>query len=254
MFAYHKMGVHITTYANKSHGLFEALVHNEFGVHVEVLGWGTEWRGFTDKFEGVLAYLDTRKDEDIVVFLDGFDTMINRDPAEDLERLFTQRGCKVLLSREPKMTQDVMGHVVFGACKDGVTANTGMYMGYAKELREVLTHAMRLTCKDDQVNMNTVCKSYDFIEVDTDERIFKNVSPLERRETDAIFVSFPGSFSFKRMFRGIFEYAQFVYIHVLSLIIVGLVLFPSRTHILLPALLGFSGFYAFFADTSCTVT
>ena len=40
----------IVTYANKSFGMFEELVNNEFKVPVRVLGWGSKWNGFTDKF------------------------------------------------------------------------------------------------------------------------------------------------------------------------------------------------------------
>jgi hypothetical protein len=39
------MSIEIVTYANKSQGMFEELVNNEFGVPVKVLGWGTEWKG-----------------------------------------------------------------------------------------------------------------------------------------------------------------------------------------------------------------
>lgn len=245
--------VYITTYANKSQGMFEELVNNEFGVRVEILGWGTKWNGYKDKLKGLLVYLDTRDDEDIVVLVDGFDTKINK-PTKDLESRFKKMDCKVLLSKEPQVNQDIMGNIVFGNCKNGVTANAGMYMGYTRELKEVISDTLRLKCNDDQVNLNTICNNYDFIKVDENEIIFKNVSPIDNHNnTDAIFVSYPGSVSFKRYVRGIFEYTQFRYIHILSLIIIGLMLFPSKTHILLPILLGYSSFYAFLADKSCTL-
>lgn len=241
--------VYITTYANKSHGLFEELVNNDYGVQVEVLGWGTEWKGFTDKFRGMLKYLDTRNDDDIVVFVDGFDSKINKSTKE-LETQFKKLDCKVLLSLDPLY----ISRLVFGTCKNNVVANSGMYMGYAKELKEVIGSAMSLKCNDDQVNMNTVCKDYDFILVDEDEIIFKNISPLNKNvDTDAFFVSFPGSVNFTRYLRGIQEYTQYFYIHILSIIILGMILFPSKTHILLPILLGFSSFYTLFAEKSCTL-
>lgn len=241
--------VYITTYANKSQGLFDDLVNNEFGVNVEVLGWGTKWNGFTDKFKGVMKYLDTRNDDDIVVFIDGFDSKINKS-TKDLEDRFKKLDCKVLLSKDPaKITR-----LVFGTCKNNIVANSGMYMGYTRELKEVIGAALSLKCNDDQVNMNTVCNKYDFIRIDEDEIIFKNFIPINKRvDTDAIFVSFPGTINFMRYFRGIQEYTQYFYIHILSLIIIGLILFPSKTHILLPILLGFSSFYTFFADKSCTL-
>lgn len=79
------MSVEIVTYANKSQGMFEELVNNEFGIPVKVLGWGTKWNGFTDKYKGMSEYLETKKDEDIVIFLDGFDTKINKYPHAIIE-------------------------------------------------------------------------------------------------------------------------------------------------------------------------
>jgi hypothetical protein len=39
------MSLEIVTYANKSQGMFEELVNNEFGVPVTVLGWGPSGMG-----------------------------------------------------------------------------------------------------------------------------------------------------------------------------------------------------------------
>jgi hypothetical protein len=92
----------IVTYANKSFGLFEQLVNNSHGVPVHVLGWGTQWNGFKDKFIGMVEYLKNKNDKDIVVFLDGFDSEINRPLCNLLER-FQQTNCKVLMSKEPHL-------------------------------------------------------------------------------------------------------------------------------------------------------
>ena len=57
-------------------------------------------------------------------------------------------------------------------------ANAGMYMGYVKNLKIVLKESIQMKCVDDQVNLNTLCKKYNFIKVDDKELIFKNFSPL----------------------------------------------------------------------------
>tara|TARA_B110000503_G_scaffold50190_1_gene81338 strand:- start:275 stop:508 length:234 start_codon:yes stop_codon:yes gene_type:complete len=62
------MSFEIVTYANKSQGMFEELTNNNFGVQIKVLGWGTTWKGFSDKTEGVLKYLETKNATDIVTF------------------------------------------------------------------------------------------------------------------------------------------------------------------------------------------
>ena len=56
--------VEIVTYANRSQGLFEELIHNEYDVPVRVLGWGTQWNGYSDKSKGVVEYLKEKDDDD----------------------------------------------------------------------------------------------------------------------------------------------------------------------------------------------
>jgi hypothetical protein len=131
----------IVTYANKSFGLFEQLVNNSHGVPVRVLGWGTKWNGYSDKSKGLVEYLKNKNDDDIiVVYVDGFDSEINRPLCNLLER-FQQTNCKVLMSKEPHMGSVIVKGVlknIFGDCHSGLIANAGMYMGYAKYLRIVL--------------------------------------------------------------------------------------------------------------------
>jgi hypothetical protein len=105
-----------------------------------------------------------------------------------------------------------------------------------------------------QVNLNTICQKYDFIKVDEDEKIFKNFGPLDKKhESDAIFVSYPGSLGFDRYSRALIEYTQFLYMYILCLLILGLSLFPQRQEILLSMLILFITFYVLVADKSCTL-
>ena len=245
------MSLEIVTYANKSQGMFEELVNNEFGVPVKVLGWGTKWNGFSDKYKAMTQHLETRGDDDIVIFLDGFDTKINKNPHEVVE-LFKKFDCKVLVSRDPDPFR--AAPLVFGKCGGKYTANSGLYMGYAKELKSVIDEALAEKCEDDQTNLNTICQTSDYVKVDEEEKIFKNFGPLDKKhDTDAIFVSYPGSPGFDRYTRAIVEYTQFLYMYILCLLILGLALFPQRQKVLLPTLVLFTTFYAFVADKSCTL-
>jgi len=246
------MSVEVVTYANKSQGMFKDLIDNEFGVPVKVLGWGTKWNGFSDKYKAMTKYLETKNDTDIVIFLDGFDTKINKNPHEVTE-LFKKCDCKVLVSKDPEVPGKLLTHMIFGKCGKKSTANSGLYMGYAKELKSVLDEALAEKCEDDQTNINTVCQKSEFVKIDEDEKIFKNFGPLDKKqELDAIFVSYPGSPGFYRYTRAVVEYTQFLYIYILCLLILGLAFFPQRQKVLLPTLTLFTLFYAFVADKSCT--
>ena len=96
------MSLEVVTYANKSSGMFEELINNEHGVKVKVLGMGKKWNGYLDKSKGLLEYMKTKKDDDIIVFIDGFDTKINKD-ISNVKSLFESYECKVLFSKHPDM-------------------------------------------------------------------------------------------------------------------------------------------------------
>lgn len=247
------MSPEVVTYANKSQGMFEDLINNEFGVPVKVLGWGTKWNGFSDKYKAMTKYLEMKNDNDIVIFLDGFDTKINRNPDKVVE-LFKECNCKVLISKDPEVPGKPLTRMIFGKCGEKSTANSGLYMGYAKELKSVLDEALAEKCEDDQTNINTVCQKSEFVKVDEEEKIFKNFGPLDKKhDSDAIFVSYPGSPGFNRYTRAIVEYTQFLYMYILCLLTLGLAFFPQRQRVLLPTLVLFTIFYAFVADKSCTI-
>tara|TARA_B100000287_G_scaffold425854_1_gene472835 strand:+ start:65 stop:829 length:765 start_codon:yes stop_codon:yes gene_type:complete len=245
------MSFEVVTYANKSLGMFEELVNNEFDIPIKVLGWGTKWNGFSDKYKGMHKYLENKNDDDIIIFLDGFDTKINKNPRDVLE-LFNKYNCKVLVSKDP-VPYGIFSRMIFGTCKGKTTANSGLYMGYVKYVKQFINEAINMKCEDDQTNLNILCEKFEYIKVDEDEKIFKNFSSFQKNKTsDAIFVSYPGTFGIERYLRGLFEYTQFVYMYILCVLILGLALFPQYKRILSTLLISVLSFYIFFADKSCT--
>lgn len=255
----------VVTYANRSNGLFDKLINNEHGVHVEVLGWGTKWNGFQDKIVGVLNYLKTQPDDEIVIFVDGFDSII-KDDLSTVKQKFEQYDCKVLFSKDEN-TQHVifkpfvyfMQRTIFQNCNRNVRANAGMFMGYAKHLKIVLNDISKSKCKDDQVVGNKLCKKYDFIKVDTHNKIFKNyvTIPLEKQmskeflQNDAIFVSFPGTLSLSRASRQIPEYLQFFYKYIVILHLILIAVFFKKYLYFGASLFIISLYYFIFCDRSC---
>ena len=196
------MSVEVVTYANKSFGMFEELINNEHGVKVKVLGMGKKWNGYIDKSIGLLKYMETKKDNDIIVFVDGFDTKINKD-ISNVKSLFESYECKVLISKNPDIFDRYFN--ISGAmpkCDNKHIGNVGMYMGYVKHLTILLKESVQMKCLDDQYNLNVLCKKYDFIKIDDKELIFKNFSPLDKKESvNSIFISYPGSITLERISR-----------------------------------------------------
>lgn len=213
----------LVTYATHSFGTYEDLINS--GHPIVVLGWGTPWTGFIDKFKGIREYLDTLDDDEIVVFLDGFDSVINK-PLDSLEDDFKSLDCKVLVSHDssnilPEIVQDYTRERVFGSCKDNKTANTGLYMGYCSHLKLVLNQALVGESDDDQRNFNQLCQYFPFIKVDHEKVIFENCENAEQvKRSKSYFSQMPGTISTSRVTRAIKEYSKYFWVEILLLVII----------------------------------
>jgi hypothetical protein len=251
------MTIEVVTYANKKFGLFDKLVNNEFGVQVTVLGMGTEWTGFNDKYRGMAKHLETKSDDDIVVFVDGFDTLINKD-LTGFEEKFRDTGAGIVVSADREPFGTYVSRKVFGTCDGDRVANTGMYVGYARDIKTVLADALDMSCEDDQVNMNTLCSAYDFIQVDDDRVFFENVSPMadtKNVSSSAYFISFPGTLGFDRVGRALREYVQFFRVEFVVLALIALAVAPKRRKpIVVATIASLIAAYAAFAEKSCVDT
>jgi len=205
------MTTHIITVATHKEGKLQELIDNKFNSNITVLGMGQTWTGFKMKNELALNYINKLQDDDIVIFLDGFDSEIKLEPNLAVER-FKKNNYKLLFSYEPGSNLFKLDRWVWPSCKKNEPLNMGLWMGYVKYLKIFLTESLKAKCKDDQVIGNSLCSKLQFIEVDKNEQIFQNLKIANgfNYNGQAIFISYPGSFSFKRAYRFIFEYVQFI--------------------------------------------
>jgi hypothetical protein len=227
--------IYFVTYATHEQGLFKKLINNEHGVQIEVLGMGTKWTGFFDKVDGIMKFARDKQPDDIIVFLDGFDTIVNTKP-DDLMKHFRSYGAKILVSLDHG-TEDVYAIVdwtqrhVFGNC-NGVIANSGLYMGEVSELKKMWRNMKRQYTADDQRALNSVCSIVD-IAIDTERLIFENKT-LRRtpRKHEPIFVSFPGGgdpditwydLAHRYLWRAPFEYVWLLPMEIIVAILILLV-------------------------------
>lgn len=205
--------IHYVTYATHSYGMYEKLINNKYNIDIKVLGWNTKWYGFMDKYKAMIKYCDTLSDEHIVVFLDGFDTIINKN-TKSLEAVFDNMQCDILLSKHNIVMPNYITHKVFGTCQNNVVANSGMYMGKCKYVKRMLRSVLNEDTDDDQRALNSVCSSTDLnIVIDTKSVVFhngkitKNINPY--------FISYPGAINapfnqkVRRYYRAIFEYSKY---------------------------------------------
>jgi hypothetical protein len=217
----------VVTYATHDFGTFQDVIHNEHGVPVKVLGWGTKWNGFMDKVNGVLEYCETLPDDEIIVFIDGFDSQIMR-PLDGLEETFRKFNCKVLVSRDPALTGKHINGKIFGTCREELTVNSGLYMGENLYLRRFLKTSLEQKSSDDQRNFNSACQYFDWVQVDEDSKIFFNKSTFStsKKVPEGIyFFQEPGKMSVSRWSRGIVEYAPFFKTEIALCVLAVIVIF-----------------------------
>jgi len=220
----------IIIYATHSYGTYPELIKNK---DVVVLGYNTKWEGFIKKAKTITDYLSTLPPDEIVVILDGFDSVINK--TDNLEEVFKSMNCKVLISKEeksgfskimPEFMENYIKWRVFGTCKDNVIANSGLIMGYVYYLRIVWEIISNGKSGDDQRNLNEACSDLPFLKVDTSNIIFKNCDDTVCvGKSGSYFSQLPGEMSWSRAKRALVEYPKFFIPEIIILLIIIISLF-----------------------------
>jgi hypothetical protein len=242
------MGFKVITYATHAQGMFDELKSSY--PDLVVLGWGEKWTGFANRSKAIIKYIENMNDDDIVIVVDGFDTKIIKSPEVAVERFISSRS-KLLFSKESAYK---VSSIVYNICKGDSYLNAGLYMGYAKYVKVLLNEMVsNQKCKDDQVNFNKLCKKFDFIDVDTDYKIFFNVKAGYKytNDKDVCFLGYPGQLTPYRVMRGIIEHSQFFLFYIVLILLLVTLKFPHMGTILTFL---FFIWYIAFAEKSCIKT
>ena len=224
--------LHIVTYATHKTGRFEELINNKYNLNITVLGFGTKWKGYNDKIIGLQKFCKKINKKDIIVFIDAFDTIINKNP-KNLLKEFKKFNTNILVSKHPS-SNDYITIKIFGNFE--VIANAGMYMGYVEDLELLCKEILDRNINDDQIALNQCIynpKKKLNIKIDENNIIFKN-HPIYNFFTndtyDSFFVSYPGgsqnSFRYKlnRYRRALSEYLHFFKLEALILLLLILII------------------------------
>lgn len=226
--------IHFVTYATHETGMFRKLVDNKYGVEIKVLGMGTKWNGFMDKIKGVNEYsaeIAEKSPEDIIVFIDGFDTIIGKNVNSLLEK-FKKYNCDILVSEEPRIKY--ISQKLFGNYP--TIANSGMYMGYATKIKRMTDLILERETRDDQEALNYCINTFTDdlnARIDTDKEIFYNnpfISFCSKKEPNCFFKSYPGgnnntlSYRMFRLRRAVWDYYPYFKYELFSLLIIILLI------------------------------
>ena len=215
----------IITYATHAEGLFNELVKNE---DVVVLGYNTKWKGFVHRDNVILEYLNTLPETEVVAIVDGFDTIIKK--TDGLLEAFEKMDCKVLFAQEdksgfsdyiPSFLEKYIKSKVFGICKDGLTANCGLSMGYVYYWKILLQIIIDGSSDDDQRNLNESCNRLPFLKIDYKKEIFENCTSMESvKKSKAFICQIPGEMSWSRIKRAMVEYPKYFIAEIIILILI----------------------------------
>jgi len=193
--------------------LFESCKKN--GKDLEVLGMGEVWQGFNWKYLIMIEYLKTLPMDDIVCFIDGYDVICCRNLNQlvyEFKEIKKRTGCKLVVGHDKKSTMMTLSVLFFGSCNNN-NINSGMYIGYVKDMLEIIQKIYELNPKndaDDQVLMTEYCKKnkeefycdvesklflsllYPLEEIDKYMEIDENTHILKYKSSEPFFVHAPG--------------------------------------------------------------
>jgi hypothetical protein len=229
--------IHVVTYATHSDGLFKKLINNKFNIKIDILGWNTKWNGFYDKVRAIHNYSKKIPKNDLIIFLDGFDTIINKNIDTKLLETFNYLNCDILISKHPTFINQYITNKIFSNDSNDIhIANSGMYIGYADVVHNIFTDMLDTDTIDDQRALNICMKKYNY-KIDIEETIFKNTfSNTDNILGKEYFISYPGAsnatiiYKVKRYLRAIKDYSRFLKEEIIIIIIVILLLISYLYH------------------------
>lgn len=193
----------VVTVATKYEGYLKSLEYTLNG-NLDIVGLNMPWNGFISKLVYLNEYLKTIQDDTIVVFVDAYDVLFNRDyhSLEELANEFEKMNTDILFSCTDFSSYNIVSYyymreMFIGVCGSTLSCNGGLYMGKCKSLRLLIGDALDLALKinetDDErlINMllNLNCKIIGYanddyfrleykndtlISIDVDNKIFNN--------------------------------------------------------------------------------
>ena len=141
--------IKLFTVVTHNNGYFKALKKSAkiFNYNFKVLGYKKKWEGLIWKFKLMLNNLNNLPDDEIVVFCDGFDVIVNKDSGE-LINFFRNQNKDILFGWEASNYTTLMYTLSLIAFKNQHLLkredipNTGVYVGYVWAIKNFLKYCL----------------------------------------------------------------------------------------------------------------
>jgi hypothetical protein len=174
--------IHLVIYATHSDGNFDILVKKarELGYYISIVGWGDKWEGFYKRTLELYDFIKTRPADEIIMCIDGFDSMVLQDVHDTLST-FQSFDSPIVWGIEE--SNNILRRVLFRS-KYSYTLNGGSYIGVNKYLQLVFEEIIEKYGttnykQDDQRIVNKMNNSSllfkELVKPDLESRIFANL-------------------------------------------------------------------------------
>lgn len=144
--------IHVLCVATENKGYLEFLEAScrRYDLELIKLKWGEQWKGYMDKIQSVIDYLKTLPNDDDVLFLDAYDTLLVRDPKE-IGNNFPKDKIIVAVENVSGLSYSASASR-FGTI-DSELVNSGTYYGSVELLRKAfdIMEKMLPEYSDDQL-------------------------------------------------------------------------------------------------------
>ena len=155
----------------------------KIGLKLEILGWGQKYTSHHIKDTLMIEYTEKCKKDDIILFIDGFDSIITEN-FKDIEKEFIKTKENLIVSiqdhNDLPLIQKIGFNLDFKPSSNNMYLNTGMYIGYSsyinKMLKNIRLHAGIISQPSNQVIWQNYFNKYkDKIYLDTEKNFFYNI-------------------------------------------------------------------------------
>jgi hypothetical protein len=172
----------LVVYATHSDGYFDILINQakKLNYTIEILGWKDKWLGFYKRTLDLYNFLKLQPNNDIILCIDGFDSMILEDKDRLLQKFYSFNS-PIVWGIEHN---DVIKPFIFKS-NFNYTVNGGSFIGYNYQLKLVFKEIIKKFGtknykQDDQkiINwMNNNNKIFqELVKLDVDSHIFANIT------------------------------------------------------------------------------
>ena len=136
----HSTTLHITTVATERTQAVLQLLDScrDKGASLTILGEGLPFVGYSQKFVLLQEYLTTLHDEDLLLFIDGYDTLLLQSPEYIVEQFLKMKAPFVVSADRYCYPDESLSDLHLASRTPFIYLNSGCYIGEVQALREFL--------------------------------------------------------------------------------------------------------------------